>query len=117
MCATALGDYTALRRAVKEADAEQVWLKDILKRVWRLPKERRHRRDAYWAAVKLIEHDLQQLSIRCVEPSVVNLKSGERRGGSLLRNLRGAGHLNFITNATKETIRNPWRSAASRCNQ
>jgi len=117
MCATALGDHTALRRAVKEANAEQVWLKDILKRVRRLPKERRHRRNAYWATVKLVEHHLQQLSIRCVEPSVINLKSGKRRGGSILRDLCGAGHLNLITYATKETICNPWRPAASRCNQ
>jgi len=117
MCATALGDHAPLRRAVKEADAEQVWLKDILKRVRRLAKERRHRRNAYWATVKLIEHNLQELSIRCVEPSIINLKSGKRRGGSLLRDLRGAGHLNLITDATKESIRNPWRPAASRCNQ
>jgi hypothetical protein len=117
VCATALGDHTALRRAVKEANAEQVWLKDILKRVRRLSKERRHRSDSNWATVKLVEHDLQQLSIRCIEPSVINLKSGKRRGGSLLRDLRGAGHLNLITYATQETIRNPRRPAASRCNQ
>ena len=117
MCATALGDHAPLRRAVKEADAEQVWLKDILKRVRRLPEKRRHRRNAYWATVKLIEHDLQQLSIRCVEPSIINLKSGKRRGGSLLRDLCGAGHLNLITYATKESICNPWRPAASRCNE
>jgi hypothetical protein len=117
MCTTALSDHTPLRRAVKEADAEQVWLKDILKCVWRLPKERRHRRDAYWAAVKLIEHDLQQFSIRCVQPSVINLKSGKRRGGSLRGDLCGAGHLNFITHAAEESIRNPWRPAASRCNE
>jgi hypothetical protein len=117
MCTTALGDHAPLRRAVKEADAEQVWLKDILKRVRRLPEKRCHRRNAYWATVKLVEHDLQQLSIRCVEPSVINLKSGKRRGGSLLGDLCGAGHLNLITYATKESVRNPWRPAASRCNE
>jgi hypothetical protein len=117
MSTAALGHHASLRCAVKEADAEQVWLKDILKRVRRLPKERRHRRNAYWATVKLVEHYLQQLSIGCVQPSVINLKSGKRRGGSLLRDLCGAGHLNLITYATKETICNPWRPAASRCNQ
>jgi hypothetical protein len=117
MCTTALGDHAPLRRAIKEADTEQVWLKDILQRVWRLPEKRRHRRNANWATVKLVEHDLQQLSIRCVKPSVINLKPGKRRGGSLLGDLCGAGHLNLITYATKESIRNPWCPAASRCNE
>jgi hypothetical protein len=110
---TALGNHATLRRAIKEADAQQEWFKHILKCVWRLTQECRHGGNTDRSPIKLVEHHLQQFSIGGIKASIVNLQAGKCLRGALQRDFTRPGDLHLVAHATKEAVGDAWCAATS----
>ena len=79
-----VGDHAAARRALEEAELEQVRLVDVLDRVRLLAERDGERRQADRAAAELQGDRLEQLAVDPLEPLLVDLEQLER----LLRDRR-----------------------------
>jgi len=113
MRSTALGHHATLRCPIKETDTQQEWFKHILKCVWRLTQERRHRGNTDRSPIKLVEHHLQQFSISGIKSSIINLQARKRLCGTLECDLARPSNLHLVAHATKEAVGNAWRAATS----
>src|SRR5918999_1767818 len=76
--AAELRDHAAARRALQEAELEQVRLVDVLDRVGLLPERDRERREPDGAAAELVRDGRQKLPVGPLEPDAVDLVELER---------------------------------------
>ena len=74
MLAAELGHDPAARRALEEAELEQVRLVDVLDRLGLLAERDRERREADRPAAELLDDRAQQLAVEALEPRLVDLE-------------------------------------------
>src|SRR2546427_42359 len=82
---SALRDRASARRALDEAELEQVRLVDVLDRLLLLPERCGERREADGPAFELAGDRSQQLARLAVEALLVDLEEGERLARDLCR--------------------------------
>jgi hypothetical protein len=117
MCTGRFGHDATLWGAINEADAQQVRLKDIFKRVGRLAEQRRHRGHADWSPVELFDHDGEELPIGCVKTRLIDLQALQCLCRRLNGDVRGTSYLHLVAHAAQESICDAWRAATARRNQ
>ena len=111
MLAAELGDDPPARRALEEAELEQVRLVDVLDRVGLLAERDGERREADRAAAELLGDRRQQLAVDALEPAAVDLEQLERLAGDVVRDLAGVAHLGDVAHAPQDPVRDPRRAA------
>jgi hypothetical protein len=111
------GHNTTLWGAVNEPDSQEVWLKDIFKRVGRLAEQCRHRGHADWSPVELLDHDGEELPIGCVKARLIDLQALQCLCRRLNGDVGGSGDLDLVAHAAQESICDAWCAATARRNE
>ena len=88
MGARRVGYDATLWGAVNKSDPQQIWLKYIFKCVSGLTQQRRHGRHANRPTIELLDHDGEQLAIRCIKARMVDLQTLQCLRRSLTSDVR-----------------------------
>ena len=103
----------AARRAVEEADLQQVGLVDVLDRVGLLADRGRQRVHAHRAAAELLDDREQQLAVDLVEAVGVDLEQRQRVVGHRRGDGAVGAHLGEVAHAAQQAVRDARRAAAA----
>ena len=109
--AAELRDRAPARRALDEAELQQVRLVDVLDRVRLLAERRGERREADRPAVELVGDRAQQLARLAVEALLVDLEQLERLARDLGRDRALVAHLGDVAHAAEDAVRDARRAA------
>ena len=111
MCAAELRDRAAARRALDEAELQEVRLVHVLDRVGLLAERRGERRQADGAAVELLPDRAQELTVGPLEPGLVDLEQLERLGGDRGRDRSLVADLGDVADAPEDAVGDTRRPA------
>ena len=102
--AAELRDHAAARRALEEAELEQVRLVDVLDRVGLLAERDGERRQADRAALELERDRAQELAVGALEPLAVDLHQRQRLARDLVRDRALVAHLGDVADTTQDAV-------------
>src|SRR6266511_817280 len=111
--AAQVGQHPTPRRALDEAQLEQVGLVDVLDRVRLLAQRDGEGRQSHRAASELVRDRPEQLAVHALQALGVDLEEIERLGSDLGCDLALVAHLGDVADATQDAVRHPRRSSGS----
>src|SRR5579859_5822455 len=111
MLAAELRDRAAARRALDEAELQQIRLVDVLDRVGLLAERNSERGQADRPAVELHDDRAQELTRLAVEPEGVHLEELERLARDVVRDRTLMAHLRDVAHAPEDAVRHARRPA------
>ena len=99
------------RRALEEAELEQVRLVDVLDRLRLLAERDGERREPDRPAAELLDDAAQELAVEPLEAGAVDLEQRERLLGDLRRDDALVAHLGDVAHAAQDAVRDARRAA------
>ena len=109
------GDDTAPRRALEEAELQEIGLVDVLDGVLLLAEGDRECREADRPAAELVGDGEEQLSICPLEPHFVDLEELQRLTRDIESDSPSMAHLGDVSDPAKNPVGDPRCATSSAC--
>ncbi len=111
MLAAQRGNHPPARRALQEAELEQIRLVDVFDRVRLLAERDRERREADGPALELVRDRVEQIAVDALEADVVHFEQLEGLGRDVQRDLTAVTNLGDVSDAPEDPICHSRRAA------